>query len=216
MLLTITSTALPWDFYFFKLTQPLTFSTVQSLYTIKEKRGKPDRKSYPLPCGLRNPYRILKSENSHYAQKPQRNCTFMNSASIVTIHCRTSVLPQHSDRQFPLKTKHTHHSGQTKFLFLITVAYHNTSQHSGQPSLPPKSPPPPHHSSSCHTPHHSGQPHPSSTKVMLYTPRGKKQFNTPQQLLSITVTSHLEASYIPATNANHPLHHSGHHNTSRH
>ena len=32
---------------------------------------------------LRNPYRNLKSENSQdYAQKPQRNCTFMNSASV--------------------------------------------------------------------------------------------------------------------------------------
>jgi hypothetical protein len=36
----------------------------------------------PLFYGLRNPYRNLKSENSQdYAQKPQRNCTFMNSAS---------------------------------------------------------------------------------------------------------------------------------------
>jgi hypothetical protein len=45
----VTSTALPCDFYFFKLTQPLTVSN-----------------------GLRNPYRNLKSENSQdYAQKPQ-------------------------------------------------------------------------------------------------------------------------------------------------
>ncbi len=58
-------------FYFFKLTQPLT----------KEK-GKPDRKPYPHPYGFRNPYRILKSENSQdYAQKPQRNGAFMNSTS---------------------------------------------------------------------------------------------------------------------------------------
>ncbi len=27
------------------------------LYTVKEKGGKPDRKPYPLPYGLRNPYR---------------------------------------------------------------------------------------------------------------------------------------------------------------
>jgi hypothetical protein len=32
------------DFYFFKLTQPLTVFTVQLLYTVKEKEGKP----YPL------------------------------------------------------------------------------------------------------------------------------------------------------------------------
>jgi len=50
--------------------------------TAKEKGGKPDRKPYPLPYGLRNPYRNLKSENSQdHAQKSQRNCTFMNSAS---------------------------------------------------------------------------------------------------------------------------------------
>ncbi len=59
-----TSTALPWDFYFFKLTQPLKL--------LKEDRGKPDRKPYPLPYGLWNPYRNLKSENSQdYSQKPQ-------------------------------------------------------------------------------------------------------------------------------------------------
>jgi hypothetical protein len=49
------------------------------MYTVKEKGGKPDRNPHPLPYGLRNPYRNLKSENSQgYAQKPQRNCTFMN------------------------------------------------------------------------------------------------------------------------------------------
>ncbi len=37
----------------------------------------------PLHYGLRNPNRNLKSENSQdYAQKPQQNCTFMNSASV--------------------------------------------------------------------------------------------------------------------------------------
>jgi hypothetical protein len=46
------STALPWDFYFFKLTQPLTVSTVKFLYTVKEKEGTPDRKPYPFPYGL--------------------------------------------------------------------------------------------------------------------------------------------------------------------
>jgi hypothetical protein len=42
-------------------------------YTVKEKGRKPDKKPYPLPYGLRNPYRNLKSESSQdYAQKPQR------------------------------------------------------------------------------------------------------------------------------------------------
>jgi hypothetical protein len=42
------------------------------MYTVKEKGGKTDRKPYPLPYGLRNPYRNLNSESSQdYAQKPQ-------------------------------------------------------------------------------------------------------------------------------------------------
>ncbi len=76
-LFTATSTALPWEFYFVKLTQPLT---VSRSVTVHCKGGKPDRKPYPLPDGLRNPYRNLKFENSQaYDQKPQRNCTLMNS-----------------------------------------------------------------------------------------------------------------------------------------
>ncbi len=47
LLFTVTSTALPRDFYVFKLTQPLTVFTVQLLYAVKEKEGKPDKKSYP-------------------------------------------------------------------------------------------------------------------------------------------------------------------------
>ncbi len=50
--------------------------------SVNEKGGKPERKPYPLPYGFRNTYRILKSENSQdYAQKPDWNCTLMNSAS---------------------------------------------------------------------------------------------------------------------------------------
>jgi hypothetical protein len=50
-----------------------------SSVTVHCKRRKPN----PLPYGLRNPYRNLKSENSlDYVQKPQQNCTFMNSASV--------------------------------------------------------------------------------------------------------------------------------------
>jgi hypothetical protein len=50
--------------------------------TVKEKGGKPDRKPYPLPYGLRNPYGNFKYENyQDYAQKPQQNCMFMNSFS---------------------------------------------------------------------------------------------------------------------------------------
>jgi hypothetical protein len=35
----------------------------QLLYTVKENRGKPDRKPYPILM-VKNPYRNLKSENS--------------------------------------------------------------------------------------------------------------------------------------------------------
>ncbi len=41
-------------------------------------------KPYPFPYGLRNPY--INPENSQdYAQKLQRNSTFMNSASGVSM-----------------------------------------------------------------------------------------------------------------------------------
>jgi hypothetical protein len=64
------------------ITQPLKVSRVQLLYTVMAKGGKPGRKPWSLPYGLRNPKRNLKSENSQdYAQKPQRNCMFMNAAS---------------------------------------------------------------------------------------------------------------------------------------
>jgi hypothetical protein len=55
------------------------------MYTVKEKGGKPDSKPYLLllSYGLRKPYRNHKSENSQdYAQKPQRNYKYMNSASV--------------------------------------------------------------------------------------------------------------------------------------
>ncbi len=47
LLFTVTFTALSWDFYFFKLTHPLSVSTVQLMYIVKEKGGKPSRKPYP-------------------------------------------------------------------------------------------------------------------------------------------------------------------------
>jgi hypothetical protein len=61
----------------------LRFLFLQTQATsVKEKGGKPDRKQYPLPYGLKNTHRNLKSENSQdYAQKPQLNCSLMNSAA---------------------------------------------------------------------------------------------------------------------------------------
>jgi hypothetical protein len=67
LLFTVISTALAWDFYFFKLMQPLTyfFKLAQPLrVSVKEKGGKPYRTPHPLPYGLRNPYRNLLYENS--------------------------------------------------------------------------------------------------------------------------------------------------------
>ncbi len=62
--------------------QPLTAS-------VNGNRGKLDRKPYRLPYRLRNPYRNLESENSQdYVQKPQSNCTFMNSAAVLFILCK--------------------------------------------------------------------------------------------------------------------------------
>jgi hypothetical protein len=85
-------TALPWDLYFLKLTQPLIISTVKLPYTVKEKGLKPARK-YHLPYVLRNLYRNLKSENSQdYAQEPQWNCTFMNTASGRNVRLRILVI----------------------------------------------------------------------------------------------------------------------------
>ncbi len=49
------------------------------VYTVKEKGGKPNRIPHSFSYCLGTSLRSLKSEN--YAQKPQRNCTFMNSPS---------------------------------------------------------------------------------------------------------------------------------------
>ncbi len=43
------------------IAQPLTVSRVQLLYTVQEKRGKPDEKPYTLPYCFRNPYRKTSS-----------------------------------------------------------------------------------------------------------------------------------------------------------
>jgi hypothetical protein len=45
--------------FIFLLTQSNSYfcSSVTVQYTVKVKGGKPDRKPYPLPYGLRNPYR---------------------------------------------------------------------------------------------------------------------------------------------------------------
>ncbi len=81
LLIVVTSTALL-EIYITSNSRSILQFLQFSYCTLKKKGGKPDRKPYPLPYGLRNLYRNLKSENSQdYAQKPQRDFTFMNSAS---------------------------------------------------------------------------------------------------------------------------------------
>ncbi len=76
LLFTVTSTALP---LIFLSLQTHATSYIKLEFTVKEKNLIENP-----PYGLRNPYRNLKSEKSQdYAQKPQRNCRFMNSALVV-------------------------------------------------------------------------------------------------------------------------------------
>ncbi len=59
----------------------------QLLETVKRKEEYLIEKHAHVPYGFRNPYRNLKAENSReYGQKPQQNCTFMNSASVQYIY----------------------------------------------------------------------------------------------------------------------------------
>jgi hypothetical protein len=97
--------ALPWNLYFFKLTQPCTVSPVQVLCTEKEKGGKPDRKPYPHTFCLINPYRNFKSENSQdYVQIAQWNCTFMNSDSGQNLQNSVKRLTTELDPDFQGRT----------------------------------------------------------------------------------------------------------------
>ncbi len=91
--------------YFFKLTQPLTYLYSSVTVHCKGERRKANRKPYPLPYGLRNPYRNLKSKNSHdYAQKPQVNDMFMNSASVLrTVREDTTTTFSHDQQNFQTK-----------------------------------------------------------------------------------------------------------------
>ncbi len=66
------------DFYFFKLEKPLKIATVQLLYTVEcRKEENLIENRTPLPMFKKS---IQRPQN--FAQKNQRNCTFMNSASV--------------------------------------------------------------------------------------------------------------------------------------
>ncbi len=60
-----------WRFKFLQV--HATSDSFCSVYTVKEKGGNLTGNHTPIPYDLRNPYRNLKSENSHdYTQKSQR------------------------------------------------------------------------------------------------------------------------------------------------
>ncbi len=86
LLVTVTSIALPWYFYFFKLTPPLTVLTVKLQHNIKEKGEKPKRKLYPSLWFKNSIRKPQVWELSRLCQKPEWNCTFMNSASRYSVY----------------------------------------------------------------------------------------------------------------------------------
>ncbi len=59
----------------------LRFSTVQILYTLKEKGGKPDIIPYPSPLVYEIHTETSSLRTFKDAEKSQRNCAFMTSAS---------------------------------------------------------------------------------------------------------------------------------------
>ncbi len=69
--------------FLFLHTHATSYVFLQFSYcTLDRRKEETWWKTIPIPYGLRNPYRNLHSENCQdYAQKPQRKCTFMNSAS---------------------------------------------------------------------------------------------------------------------------------------
>ncbi len=92
------SIALPWDSFLQTHSTSHVFLHFRYWYC-KGERSKFDTKPYPLAYDLRNPSWNQPQNN---AQKPQRNCTFMNSASVQggsdksgtlsKLHCRIKKL----------------------------------------------------------------------------------------------------------------------------
>ncbi len=92
LLFTVSSTALPWDLfffkltqslmYFFKLTQPLMYFYIKLLYTAKEKGGKRGRKLHPPSLWFKKSIQKTQVwELSWLCSETQQNytSTFMNS-----------------------------------------------------------------------------------------------------------------------------------------
>ncbi len=72
LLFRVTATALHWDSFSSNSHNLLQFLLCATVHCEGERR-KTDIKPHPLPYGLRNPCRNLKSENSQDAQNPQIN-----------------------------------------------------------------------------------------------------------------------------------------------
>jgi hypothetical protein len=96
-------------FLFLKIMQPLTYFYSSFTVHCKGDKRKTDRKPYPLPYGLRNPYRNLKSESLKLCPETSTKLlvhefVFWTVLSICTecVHCCslpklnfTSALPQY-------------------------------------------------------------------------------------------------------------------------
>jgi hypothetical protein len=64
------------------------YSSATVQYTVKEKGGKPDRKTHTPPFGIRNPCRNIKSENSQdCAQAPETSTKlYVNEFGFRAVH----------------------------------------------------------------------------------------------------------------------------------
>jgi hypothetical protein len=124
------------------LLQITQFSTIQLLYTVKDKGG--------------NPNRNLKPENSQdCAQRPQRNCTFMNSASgffwetLLDYGVYTSVIREVTHQQIyctfwiycpPSPPQNTHSPSFSTFVSWLLTTPRNWFRQSICPSGPVRQP----------------------------------------------------------------------------
>jgi hypothetical protein len=83
----------------------LRISTVQLMHTVKEKVGNLIENHTPSLSFKKSIQNLISENSQDYAYKPQRNCTFMNSASSfihVLSSCRSAHLIIISYLFFPL------------------------------------------------------------------------------------------------------------------
>ncbi len=90
LLFTVTSTALPWEFYFFKLTQHLTV-TVQLLYALKRKEENLIENHTPSLCFKQS------------VQKPQLSRSFQKTSNEIVRSWIWPLCCGAASREVPLK-----------------------------------------------------------------------------------------------------------------